>query len=72
MPEAEPSAITAAVIECLVDVVRSISAFDCEFAASTWFGEEILGLAPRPDEPFRSLTHAVSAAFRDACLIAGL
>jgi hypothetical protein len=65
-PFAAPSAITtAATIAGLADAVgsRSIGAFDCEFTATGWFGEEVLWLALQPDEPFRVLTQTVSAAF---------
>jgi hypothetical protein len=62
-PFVPPSAISAAVIADLADAVGSVGAFDCEFAATAWFGEEVVWLAPRPDEPFRALTRAVSAAF---------
>ncbi len=62
-PFVAPSAITAATIEVLADAVGSVSAFDCEFPATGWFGEEVIWLAPRPDEPFRALTRAVSAGF---------
>ena len=62
-PFVAPPAITAATIAVLADAVRTISAFDCVFSATAWFGEEVIWLAPRPDEPFRALTHAVSAAF---------
>ncbi len=62
-PFVAPAAITAATIAVLADAVRSISAFDCEFPATRWFGQEVMWLAPQPDEPFRILTRAVSAAF---------
>jgi hypothetical protein len=62
-PFVPPSAITATVIAGLAGAVGSVSAFECEFAATAWFGEEVVWLAPRPDEPFRALTRAVSAAF---------
>jgi hypothetical protein len=41
----------------------SVGAFDCEFPGTAWFGQDVLWLAPRPGEPFRALTRAVSAAF---------
>ena len=66
-PFVAPSAITAATIAVLAGAVGTISAFDCEFSATAWFGEEVIWLAPRPDEPFRALTHAVSAAFPGTC-----
>jgi hypothetical protein len=62
-PFVEPSAITAGTISLLARAVRSVSAFDCLFPATAWFGEEVVWLTPRPDEPFRALTHAVMAAF---------
>lgn len=62
-PFVPPPAITATVIAGLAGAVGSVSAFDCEFAAVAWFGEEVAWLALRPDEPFRALTQAVSAAF---------
>jgi 2'-5' RNA ligase len=62
-PFVAPSAITSATIGLLAGAVGSVAAFDCEFAGTGWFGEDVLWLAPRPDGPFRALTHAVSAAF---------
>lgn len=62
-PFVAPAAITATVIADLAGAVGSVSAFGCEFAATAWFGEDVVWLAPRPDEPFRALTRAVSAAF---------
>jgi 2'-5' RNA ligase len=64
-PFVAPSAITAATIADVAEAVATVSAFDCEFCATRWFGEEVVWLAPRPDEPFRALTRAVSAAFPD-------
>ena len=63
LPVPPPSAITATVITSLADTVGSVRAFDCAFAATGWFGEQAVWLAPRPDAPFRALTKAVSAAF---------
>jgi hypothetical protein len=62
-PFVTPPEITAATIEVLAAAVGSVSGFDCEFPRTAWFGEEVLWLAPRPDEPFRALIRAVSAAF---------
>jgi hypothetical protein len=42
-----------------------VTAFDCEFPATAWFGQEVVWLAPQPAEPFRALIRAVSAAFPD-------
>jgi len=51
------------VVDALAAAVASVSAFGCEFPVTSWFGEDVLYLAPRPDEPFRALTRAVCAAF---------
>ena len=64
-PFVAPSAITGATITALADAVGSVTAFDCEFPATAWFGQEVVWLAPQPAEPFRALTRAVSAAFPD-------
>jgi 2'-5' RNA ligase superfamily len=62
-PFVPPAAITPAVVDALAVAVASVDAFDCEFGGPSWFGEDVLYLAPRPDEPFRALTLAVCAAF---------
>lgn len=62
-PFVPPPAITPAVVDALGAAVAAVRAFGCEFAATSWFGENVLYLAPRPDEPFRVLTRAVCAAF---------
>ena len=64
-PFVAPSAITGATITALADAVGSVTAFDCEFPATAWFGQEVVWLAPQPAEPLRALTRAVSAAFPD-------
>lgn len=62
-PFLAPSATTAAAMAMLADAVASVTAFDCRFGATGWFGGDVLWLAPWPAEPFRALTRAVSAAF---------
>jgi hypothetical protein len=62
-PFVPPSAITAATVEALAAAVGAVRAFGCRFPATAWFGQEVMWLAPQPDEPFRSLTRAVQAAF---------
>jgi 2'-5' RNA ligase superfamily len=62
-PFVPPPEITAATIEVLAAAVGTVAAFDCRFATTAWFGEEVAWLAPRPDAPFRALTRAVCAAF---------
>jgi len=62
-PFVAPSTITAATLAVLAEAVASVSTFDCQFPVTAWFGQEVMWLAPRPEQPFRALTHAVSAAF---------
>jgi hypothetical protein len=40
-----------------------VPAFECTFARTRWLGEDVLWLAPEPDQPFRALTTALHAAF---------
>ena len=47
----------------LADAIGTVPAFDCLFARTAWFGDDVLWLAPSPDEPYRELTRAVVAAF---------
>ena len=58
-----PEAITSGVIELAAAAVASVPAFECTFAQTGWFGEDVLWLAPEPDRPFRALTTALHAAF---------
>jgi 2'-5' RNA ligase superfamily len=62
-PFVPPPEITTATIEALAAAIGSVTAFDCQFPAAAWFGEDVVWLAPRPDAPFRALTRAVCAAF---------
>ncbi|HEX5298293.1 MAG TPA: 2'-5' RNA ligase family protein [Streptosporangiaceae bacterium] len=62
-PFVPPASITPGVVDALAAAVATVSAFGCEFWATSWFGEDVLYLPPRPDEPFRALTRAVCAAF---------
>jgi 2'-5' RNA ligase len=62
-PFVAPEAITDDLITTLAAVVRSVSAFDCFFVRTRWFGEDILWLDPEPARPFRQLTAAVWQAF---------
>jgi len=60
-PFVPPEKITDAVISSASAAVASVGSFDCEFAGTKWFGQDVLWLAPEPDEPFRALTRAVRA-----------
>jgi hypothetical protein len=62
-PFVAPSAITAGTVAALAEAVASVAAFECRFADTAWFGQDVLWLAPRPEEPFRALTRAACAAF---------
>ena len=63
-PFAAPSAITGATITALADAAGSVTAFDCEFPAAAWSGQEVVsGAAARWTVP--ALTRAVPAAFPD-------
>jgi 2'-5' RNA ligase len=62
-PFVRPEAITSAVIELAAAAVASVPAFECTFAQTGRFGEDVLWLAPEPDRPFRALTTALHAAF---------
>jgi len=64
-PFVPPAEIDDGVLTLLADAVQSVAAFDCVFAGTEWFGDEVLWLAPEPDAPFRRLTAAIWAAFPD-------
>ena len=64
-PFVPPAEIDDGVLTLLTDAVQSVAAFDCVFAGTAWFGDEVLWLAPEPAEPFRHLTAAIWAAFPD-------
>lgn len=62
-PFVDPSEINEEVMATLTTAVAPVHAFDCEFADTRWFGDDVLWLAPQPDQPFRQLTAAVWQAF---------
>jgi len=62
-PFMPPTQITAAVLSGVAAAVATVPAFDCRFARTAWFGDNVVWLAPEPDGPFRALTAAVHAAF---------
>ena len=49
----------------LAEAVHSVPRFEVTFRRSEWFGDNVLWLAPEPDDGFRALTATVSAAFPD-------
>jgi 2'-5' RNA ligase len=62
-PFVAPGAVDAELIAGLGEALASVEPFDCEFARSQWFGEDVVWLAPDPDQPFRDLTDAVWRRF---------
>jgi 2'-5' RNA ligase len=62
-PFVPPEQITAAIIAKAAAAVASVPGFDCRFAGTDWFDDEVLWLAPDPVGPFRALAAAVHAAF---------
>ncbi|RHA38820.1 2'-5' RNA ligase family protein [Cellulomonas rhizosphaerae] len=62
-PFLAPDALTTEAVATLAAAIGSVPAFDATFAATAWFGSDILWLAPEPDEPFRHLVDAVWRAF---------
>jgi 2'-5' RNA ligase len=62
-PFVPPADVDARVLADLAAAVGTVPAFDCSFRRTSWFGDDVLWLAPEPDAPFRDLTRAVVAAF---------
>jgi len=62
-PFVSPETVTPHVVAALAAAVASVSAFDCRFGRTRWFGQDVLWLDPEPAEPFRLLTAAVWEAF---------
>lgn len=64
-PFVPPEEVDDAVVSRLLGAVRDVPSFDCVFSRCAWFRDELLWLAPDPDEPFRALTAALWRAFLD-------
>jgi len=62
-PFVDPSAVDEHVLALVAEAVIPVHAFECAFARSRWFGQDVLWLDPDPAQPFRDLTAAVSTAF---------
>lgn len=62
-PFMPPQQITAEVVDDLAALFASLSRFETDFAEVRWFGEDVVYLAPTPDQPFRNLTAAVWQRF---------
>jgi hypothetical protein len=50
-PFVPPAAITAATLETLAAAVALVSAFDCQFPVTAWFGSDVLWLMTGGAEP---------------------
>lgn len=64
-PFLRPEAIDGTAVAALSAAVATVPAFDCTFATTAWFGNDVLWLAPDPSQPLRQLTLAVWGAFPD-------
>jgi len=62
-PFLPPSRLTHRVVKRLDLALRSVAPFGCVLSRTSWFGEDVLWLAPNPDDSFRRLTTAVWHAF---------
>lgn len=62
-PFAPPDAVDEALLGKLAAAIGTVPQFRCTFAATDWFGHDVLWLRPGPVEPFRALTKAVLSAF---------
>lgn len=62
-PFVPPALLDAEVRQRLAAAVGTVAAFDCDLVRCAWFGDDVLWLAPEPDQGFRDLTAAVTAAF---------
>jgi 2'-5' RNA ligase len=62
-PFVDPATLDDPQVRRLAEAVRTVPAFDCSFTRTRWFDQDVLWLAPEPDQPFRSLTTAVWQAF---------
>ena len=64
-PFMPPAYIDDAVLRRLTGIFAAVPAFEHRLVRTSWFGEDVLWLAPDDDAPFRSLTESVHQAFPD-------
>jgi 2'-5' RNA ligase len=64
--------IDDAVLRRLAGVFAAVPAFEHRLVRTSWFGEDVLWLAPEDDVPFRSLTESVHREFPDYPPFGGL
>jgi 2'-5' RNA ligase superfamily protein len=71
-PFLPPPAIDDAVLTKLGALFAALPAFEAALSRVSWFGSEVLWLAPEPGEPFRHLTGAVGDRFPSVLPYGGL
>ncbi|HEY4314292.1 MAG TPA: 2'-5' RNA ligase family protein [Actinomycetes bacterium] len=64
-PFVSPPDLRIADIDRLGEALGGFLAFDAVFPRVDWFGEDVLWLAPQPEDQFRGLISVVGAAFPD-------
>jgi hypothetical protein len=52
-------------LDAIREAVRVVPAFECSFAETSWFDQDVLWLARDPAQPFRDLTTGILEAFPD-------
>jgi 2'-5' RNA ligase len=62
-PFVAPDQVTEAVLEQLAGVAAAFPRFRVTFGRVAWFGDDVVWLAPAPDEPFKALTMALWRRF---------
>jgi hypothetical protein len=62
-PFVEPAKVDDDLIATLASALGPVTAFDCRFTRTQWFGQDVLWLDPEPAQPFRDLTAAVWGTF---------
>jgi len=64
-PFMPPAHLDDAVLHRLADLFGAVPAFEHRLVRTSWFGQDVLWLAPEDDAPFRSLTESVHREFPD-------
>ncbi len=62
-PFLPPSLVSDSVVARIEQTLRGVPAFDFALDRTEWFGDQVVWLAPEPDEPFRRLIRTLSDAF---------
>ncbi len=65
-PFVEPAlAYRPETLDAIREAVRVVPAFECSFAETSWFDQDVLWLALDPAQPFRDLTTGILEALPD-------